>query len=153
MKKTKAEKKISSVMKEFKAGELHSGKGGPVVKSKKQAVAIALSQAGKVKPKKMKDGGSVEQILNKKLNPKKLDGLDFRVEGGGASDKYGTGLGGRITAKKRIGKNLDLEGYAEGYAFKPKEGETKKELTGYGVRLRKEFKKGGAVTKKKKTKK
>lgn len=28
---------------EFKAGTLHSGKGGPVVKSKKQAVAIALS--------------------------------------------------------------------------------------------------------------
>ena len=28
---------------EFKAGELHSGKGGPVVKSRKQAIAIALS--------------------------------------------------------------------------------------------------------------
>jgi hypothetical protein len=32
-------------MREYKAGTLHSGKGGPVVKSKKQAVAIALSQA------------------------------------------------------------------------------------------------------------
>jgi len=30
---------------------LHSGKGGPVVKSPKQAVAIALSQARKVKKK------------------------------------------------------------------------------------------------------
>ena len=49
MKKTKAEKKISKVMREYKAGELHSGKGGPVVKSQKQAVAIALSQAGKAK--------------------------------------------------------------------------------------------------------
>ena len=49
MKKTKAEKKISKVMREYKAGGLHSGKGGPVVKSKKQAVAIALSQAGKAK--------------------------------------------------------------------------------------------------------
>lgn len=28
---------------EFKAGQLHSGKGGPVVKSRKQAIAIALS--------------------------------------------------------------------------------------------------------------
>jgi ribosomal protein L21E len=46
-KKTKSQKKISKVMREYKAGTLHSGKGGPVVKSKKQAVAIALSQAGK----------------------------------------------------------------------------------------------------------
>ena len=50
MKKTKAEKKISKVMREYKAGDLHSGKGGPVVKNPKQAVAIALSQA-KVKKK------------------------------------------------------------------------------------------------------
>ena len=48
--KTKAEKKISTVIREFKAGGLHSGKGGPVVKNPKQAVAIALSQA-KVKQK------------------------------------------------------------------------------------------------------
>jgi hypothetical protein len=48
--KTKAEKKISKVMREFKTGGLHSGKGGPVVKNPKQAVAIALSQA-KVKQK------------------------------------------------------------------------------------------------------
>lgn len=48
--KTKSEKKISKVMREFKAGGLHSGKGGPVVKNPKQAVAIALSQA-KVKKK------------------------------------------------------------------------------------------------------
>ena len=49
MKKTKTEAKISNVMREFKAGTLHSGKGGPVVKKPKQAIAIALSQARKKK--------------------------------------------------------------------------------------------------------
>jgi ribosomal protein L21E len=49
MKKTKAEAKISKVMREYKEGTLHSGKGGPVVKKPKQAIAIALSQARKKK--------------------------------------------------------------------------------------------------------
>lgn len=38
--------KIGKVMAEFKRGKLHSGKGGPVVKSPKQALAIAMSEAG-----------------------------------------------------------------------------------------------------------
>lgn len=44
----KREKKISKVMREYKGGKLHSGsKKGPKVKSRKQAIAIALSEARK----------------------------------------------------------------------------------------------------------
>lgn len=39
-------------MKEYKEGTLHSGKGGPAVKSKKQAIAIAMSEAGMSKKRK-----------------------------------------------------------------------------------------------------
>ena len=45
--------KVAKVMGEYKDKSLHSGKGGKVVTSPKQAIAIALSEAG-VKQKKAK---------------------------------------------------------------------------------------------------
>jgi hypothetical protein len=55
MKMTPAgQKKVGKVMSEYKAGELHSGKGGKVVKNPKQAIAISLSEAAKVMRKRMK---------------------------------------------------------------------------------------------------
>ena len=50
-KRTAYQKKIKTVMDEFGMGKLHSGKGGPTVKNRKQAIAIAISTAKKRKKK------------------------------------------------------------------------------------------------------
>ena len=52
--KGKSKKQIvETEMKKFKEGKLHSGsKKGPEVKSRKQAIAIAMSESGQSKKKK-----------------------------------------------------------------------------------------------------
>ena len=53
----KKNNKVAKVMHEFKAGTLHAGKNSkgpkkaPIVKSRAQAIAIALSEAKKAKRK------------------------------------------------------------------------------------------------------
>jgi hypothetical protein len=50
--KTKSMKKVSKVMKEFKAGTLNVGKSSKKVSNPKQAIAIALSEANTSKKKR-----------------------------------------------------------------------------------------------------
>jgi hypothetical protein len=48
----KKQAKIKTVMKEFKAGKLHSGKSKKIVKNPKQAIAIAISESKKSSKRK-----------------------------------------------------------------------------------------------------
>lgn len=71
--------KVEKTMHEFKEGTLRSGsKKGPKVKSRKQAVAIALSQARKegdsVAPKKRKGSGGMSVAeFERKHGNRRLD--------------------------------------------------------------------------------
>ena len=95
---TKSQKKIGKVMREFKKGELHSGKKGPVVKNPKQAIAIALSEAGQSKMKKAAEGDMIGGLSGKqsKLDVNKdgqISGEDFKMlrtknkRGGGMAER------------------------------------------------------------------
>jgi hypothetical protein len=49
----RGQKGVKQELKKFKSGTLHSGsKSGPVVTNRKQALAIALSEAGLAKPRR-----------------------------------------------------------------------------------------------------
>ena len=71
---------VADVMREWKAGTLHSGRGGEVVKDKDQAVAIALSMCGGARKDKGKS--FVEQASKlldevKKMPQKSPDEFDL----------------------------------------------------------------------------
>jgi hypothetical protein len=58
--------KVSKVMREYKHGKLKSGRSGRKVRSRKQAVAIALSEAREAGAKIPKKGKSARSSSKKK---------------------------------------------------------------------------------------
>jgi hypothetical protein len=95
-------KKIAKVMGEYKAGKLHSGsKKGPKVTSEKQAMAIALSEAG---AKKKAMGG----IFNDE---------DMAYESKGPKTRYSAAKGRRMSKERAMERRaLDKARHAEKYA-------------------------------------
>lgn len=55
---------VEGEMRRFKRGELHSGKGGKVVTSRKQAIAIALSEKRRAKKHKAEREGAKRTLTN-----------------------------------------------------------------------------------------
>ena len=87
-KMTSGQKKIGKVMREFKKGELNIGQSSKKVKSPKQAIAIALSEAGKSR-KQMAVGG-----LANSTRTFTADSKSKEVNFDKFTDKQGNLLGG-----------------------------------------------------------
>jgi hypothetical protein len=98
-KMSKSQKKVGKVMREFKSGKLHSGKKGPVVKNRKQAIASALSEAGQSK-KQMRSGGMSDGQASKGF------GIEKKRGGGMATRGMGTALRGGGMAQQGMGMAL-----------------------------------------------
>ncbi len=104
--------KVRTVMKEFKSGSLKSSSGKKVT-NPKQAIAIALSEAGKSKPK-LKEGGHMKEskemmkkevsFMKKKGAPKSMvkhEMAEMGMKKGGMA-KYAKG--GSVATKMGIVK-------------------------------------------------
>jgi hypothetical protein len=94
---TKSQKKIGSVMRRFKKDKLKSS-SGQKVSNPKQAIAIALSEAGQSKIKKASEGDMIGGLSGKqsKLDANKdgqISGEDFKMlrtknkRGGGMAER------------------------------------------------------------------
>lgn len=76
----RGQKKVAKVMREFKKGTLHSGKGGKVVKSRRQAVAIAMSEAGMARKPKAAPKGYHRMPNGKLMKGAKHEARESKAE-------------------------------------------------------------------------
>src|SRR5438552_19001988 len=97
----KAQQKVAKVMREYKHGQLKSGRSGKKVTSRKQAIAIGLSEARKEGAKVPKKAGS-KKSASKKGGAKKSSSKKAASKQGGR--KTASKQGGRKTASKQGGR-------------------------------------------------
>src|SRR3954462_13278686 len=97
----RAGKKVERAMHEKKRGQLKSGRSGKKVTSRKQAIAIGLSEARKEGAKVPKKAGS-KKSASKKGGAKKSSSKKAASKKGGR--KTASKKGGRKTASKKGGR-------------------------------------------------
>jgi hypothetical protein len=101
--------KVAKVMHEFGEGKLHSGsKEGPKVTNPKQAVAIALNEAGKSK----KSRGGIEYIDNGPDTSVPVKGMKGTKKQSTDEDFYGKAKDAPMPPRRP--SNMKKGGYAEG---------------------------------------
>ena len=90
---------VGDEMRRFKSGDLHSGKKGPIVKSRKQALAIALSSCGKSDhSERLQSMGFSEEVADKVASM-----LDFSNANLDWGKQFETGKGPGTQENKDLG--------------------------------------------------
>jgi len=111
---TKSQKKIGSVMRRFKKDKLKSSSGKKVT-NPKQAIAIALSEAGQSKMKKASEGAMIENLSGaavsdaeykklKNLTPEQVDTIENIAKNPLFKDLSGSAM--TQTESNRLKKSL-----------------------------------------------
>ena len=117
-------------------------RGMGIIRPSKMPKAKVKARRDDTDFKEFNEGGNVQEITEKNFKPVESD-YSVRFVGGGSKDEGGAGVGGRAILSKRLDKDLNLEGYLEGYASKPKGMGSRGDITGAGLKLTKNFKSGG----------
>ena len=132
--------KVQTVMREFKSGDLKSSSGKKVT-NPKQAIAIALSEAGKSKPK-LKEGGHMKEsksmmkkevsFMKKKGAPKSMIKHEMAEAGMKHGGKVKKMAGGGLAAGHKSADGVAMKGKTKGKEIVMKKGGmTKMKKGGY----------------------